>query len=326
MVKKRPWLGVVSASISAFLLVSLSVCYGFRTDSVAAITVFPHWVWTFPMAFLAWMGFRDRKRLHLIILLGWSGFIVLFSENPFRYFQSSNPALKKEYVGEQLNKSLRVVSLNCAGGSENAAREVVRLKPDIVFLQEVPGEITIRKLTQEVFGEKGNFVRGEEAAILAPGIVTPLPGMPWFAVHAKVELPNGMELDVSTFRLKAPVVRADLWNPECWHVQKADRVLRRKQLNQVLNSIEKGLDNTPSIVGGDFNAPAGDAIFHLMGPGWGDAFEEGGTGWGATMPNEWPIFRIDRIFKSSGIRVVQARTEGTKYSDHRALIVDLIVQ
>lgn len=317
---------MVTATLSAALLVGLFFCYGLRSDSVAAITVFPHWVWVAPAAFLMWVGFRDQKSFHLLILLGWLGFNVVFSDTPFRYSQRSDHGLKSANVGEHRKKTLRVVSLNCAGGSEDAAREVIPLKPDIVFLQEVPEEKTVLKLTRDLFGKTGNFVRGEEAAILVPGKVTPTKGLPWFVAQAKVELPNGVKLLLTTFRLKAPIVRADLWNPECWRVQKADRIARRKQLKQVLDSIENDPDNAHLVMGGDFNAPVGDAIFRLIGPGWSDAFEEGGTGWGATMPNDSPLFRIDRIFKSNGISVVQAMTEKTKFSDHRALIVDMIPQ
>ncbi|MBL0058532.1 MAG: endonuclease/exonuclease/phosphatase family protein [Elusimicrobia bacterium] len=317
---------MATATLSAVLLAGLFFCYGFRSDSVAAITVFPHWVWVAPAAFLMWIGFRNRKGLHLLILLGWLGFIVVFSDSPFRYFQRRDHGLKSENVGEHQNKTLRVVSLNCAGGSEDAAREVIPLKPDIVFLQEVPEEKTVLKLTKDLFGEFGNLVRGEEAAILVSGKVTTMKGLPWFVARAKVELPNGVKLNLTTFRLKAPIVRADLWNPECWRVQKADRIARRKQLKEILDTIEKDVDTAHSVMGGDFNAPPGDAIFRLIGPGWSDAFEVGGTGWGATMPNNSPFFRIDRIFKSNGIRVVQAKTAKTNFSDHRALIVDMSVQ
>jgi len=326
--KKWAWIEMVIASLSVFLMGFCIFCYGFRMDSVAAVTVFPPWLWAVPAIFLTWVGFRirNKKRLHSLIASGWFVFIFVFSETPYRYSQRSNPPYKSTDIGSHSKKPLRIVSLNCSGGSKDAAREVISLKPDVVLLQEVPEETIILNLTKEIFGDKGNFVRGEESSILASGSVTPIPGMPWFSTRAKVRFSDGIELDVTTFRLKAPIVRADLWNPECWRVQKENRIARYKQLKKIMDSIEKGMNTRYFIMGGDFNAPAGDAVFKLIGTEWRDAFEEGGIGWGATMPNDSPLFRIDRVFKSTGIRVAQARTKRTKHSDHRALLVDIIVE
>jgi vancomycin resistance protein VanJ len=78
------------------------------------------------------------------------------------------------------------------------------------------------------------------------------------------------------------------------------------------------------IVGGDFNAPAGDAIFRLLRPFLKDSFGEAGTGWGNTALNSIPISRPDQIWISHPGAVFGARAQQTAHSDHRMVIADLI--
>ena len=56
------------------------------------------------------------------------------------------------------------------------------------------------------------------------------------------------------------------------------------------------------ILGGDFNAPQGDAAFRPLAPRLRDAFRDGGQGWGNTITNDTPFLRIDQVWVSDEIR------------------------
>lgn len=65
----------------------------------------------------------------------------------------------------------------------------------------------------------------------------------------------------------------------------------------------------PIIMGGDFNSPAGDAVFRLIPARLHDSFREGGIGWGDTAFNHVPVLRVDQVWISDQLRadVVVAR-------------------
>ncbi|MBI4474447.1 MAG: hypothetical protein HY646_17385 [Acidobacteria bacterium] len=77
------------------------------------------------------------------------------------------------------------------------------------------------------------------------------------------------------------------------------------------------------MVGGDFNAAAGDASDRDLQPDLHDAFAEAGRGWGNTLLNDLPVVRIDQIWVSRHFRAVNVRAYRTRYSDHRAVVCDL---
>ncbi len=79
----------------------------------------------------------------------------------------------------------------------------------------------------------------------------------------------------------------------------------------------------PLLVGGDFNAPAGDAIYRLLRPRLRDAFAVAGRGWGNTALNDIPVSRIDQVWASDAFRPTAVTARRTAYSDHRMVVADL---
>lgn len=77
------------------------------------------------------------------------------------------------------------------------------------------------------------------------------------------------------------------------------------------------------ILAGDFNARQGDAVFRLFKPYLHDAFVKGRCGWGNTMPNEWPMLRIDQVWLSHELRAERVFTVQTVHSDHRMVVADV---
>jgi len=127
-------------------------------------------------------------------------------------------------------------------------------------------------------------------------------------------------------RLVPAVFRLDLWSPDCWREQRENRQKRREQLRVIVRRLDSVPASVPLIVGGDFNAPQGDAVFHLLQTRLHDAFREGGRGWGDTVTNDFPVLRIDQVWASEAFRAVNVVVRGTRHSDHRMVIGDLVLR
>jgi len=79
------------------------------------------------------------------------------------------------------------------------------------------------------------------------------------------------------------------------------------------------------LLGGDFNIPAHTPSLAPLRDFLSDAWLRSGSGWGATVPEFFPLARIDQIWISRGIQPVSVRVVRVEGSDHRAVIADLSV-
>src|SRR5262249_1555302 len=158
-----------------------------------------------------------------------------------------------------------------------------------VLLQESPSRQEVERLGRQLFHRNDGTLWGVDASILARGHLTAAsvpPALRITCVQAHVQLVSGLETDVVSLRLTPAVVRTALWSPGCWRDQTANRRARREQLRAVVRQIAALPTAAPLILGGDFNAPAGDAVFRLLSPRLHDTFREAGLGWGSTILNE----------------------------------------
>ena len=329
MTVQRSWrVGrVIWLAISALLCVSLGICYGFRFDVVAAITIFPCWIWPLPGIFLLTLALHRRapqthKRLIAAVGLLWLTFFLIFVEEA----HSLSREVLASFSSPSTKSTLRVVTLNGAGGSSIAAEEVARFDPDLVLWQEAPNRKECERLARKIFGAKANVFVGLDTAIAAPGIIEPktLPReMSRFCSQAQVTLESGRAIEVFSVHLLTPPFRVDLWNLDCWKAQREQRETQRAQLQAVANRIAELPDETPVILGGDFNAPQNDAIFRLLQPRLRDSFRGAGLGWGDTITNDTPFLRIDQIWISRHFDASAVRAHRTNNSDHRLVVCDL---
>ena len=100
---------------------------------------------------------------------------------------------------------------------------------------------------------------------------------------------------------------------------------RREQLRIIARQLDTVPASVPVVVGGDFNAPQGDAVFRVLQPRLHDVFREGGRGWGDTITNKIAALRIDQVWASGVLRAVDVGASMTRHSDHRMVICDLSV-
>jgi hypothetical protein len=322
---------MATTGTSGLLCLILSSCYLGRQDAFAAITVFPVWMWLAPgLAFaLAGIG-RRGNRLVVAAVTAWLIFILVLAEERWSLLRLvTSPGLGTPEVGRGQGESIRVVSLNCNVGNSQAVEEVARYQPDIVLLQESPGRDAMRELGKKLFGVDGSMLPGVDASLIVRGRVIPAdlaPGLRSYFVQGRVILRSGTEVEVICTRLVPAVFRLDLWSPDCWREQRENRRKRREQLRVIVQRLDSVPALVPLIVGGDFNAPQGDAVFRLLRPRLHDAFREGGRGWGNTVTNDVPFLRIDHVWASEAFRAVNVVARSTRHSDHRMVVCDLVLR
>jgi endonuclease/exonuclease/phosphatase family metal-dependent hydrolase len=306
--------------LSPAMLAWLGYVFAARPDFAAAETMAPPAAWLLIGLGVTAAGFRNRRACAAVALL-WLLFGAVFVEG----FRSSlRPGFRITGPDRAAPDAVRVVSLNCAGGSEAAAREVEQVRPDIVLLQETPVRAAVERLATRLFGREGASWCGLDATIVARSPLRPVqhPRRSSNFVMAAVRV-RGVPFGVVSLRLQPPVARMDLWNPECRRSQAESRRSRRKELAEVMGFVWSHSGEGPLLIGGDFNAVAGDPSLAPITIPMRDSFDEAGRGWCDTAINDLPFARIDRLFVERGVEVLASSVRRTANSDHRMLIVDL---
>ncbi len=311
------------------MLVALTVCYLFRPDSFAAVTVWPAWMWPILGFVFTLAAFSKKTRRAVWLLCGaWAVFLLGFAEEPKSLVRFGAWPNSEWERARAAGRALRVVSLNCAGGSKQAAGEVALYRPDIVLLQESPSAAETKAVGQELYAGEGGIIVGLDASILVNGEIVEselAPEMRSYFVQGRARLKNGIELEVFSTRLTPPVFRDDLWNPSAWSAHSENRRFRRSQLEPFGVRVRKLPESVPIILGGDMNAPQGDSVFSLLSTRLEDAFPRAGRGWGNTIINDFPALRIDQIWTSRHFEPTAVIAQKTVHSDHRMVICDLLI-
>lgn len=97
--------------------------------------------------------------------------------------------------------------------------------------------------------------------------------------------------------------------------------VHREQMSTIL---EQWGGAQPAVLVGDFNArPGWRQIEELIAAGWVDSWPEGGSGDGFTSGSDDPRHRIDYVFHTPDIDVVDAGLIQSQASDHLPVVVDL---
>ncbi len=293
-----------------FLLI-LTILYGFRWDLTTAITVWPASLGMIVGLILT----SFAKQWRFKIAVAWMAFGYLFVDEVHSFPRMLLPAPPS---------NLRVVTLNCAGGTPSAAQETIAQKPDIVLLTESPGPIDLAKLAKELYGADGHFLKGPDASIVARGTLVerrPKQIVNNF-VAAVWTTPSGRSLNVVAMRLTPPIMRIDLFNPSAWSEFAGNRRVRRLEVESIASDLAT-MNFKPDLIGGDYNSPPDRGVFSSLTEDLHDSFAVSGVGYGATCVNPAPcIVRIDQIWYSANLESRRTRVVGTENSDHRMLVAD----
>lgn len=316
----------VTACITCFLLISVSVCYTVQPDICAAVTVYPSWCWFVGGLCLALILLRTKRQRVALTSIGlWFVFLIVFADTPLSLWRGLwNPPDAVAQVAQPGQIPLRVISLN-AHGSSKAVAALEQWQPDLILIQETPGAGTLREVGQTMLGQNSGLLAGVDASILSRAPLEPVASSVNYTI-GKVKVKTGQEVIVVSLRLTPPPFRADLWNPECWRAYRDQRIFQRDELRQLSRRLSELPSNLPLIAGGDFNVNPRDPIFQELPPGLRDAFSIAGVGWGNTITNEAPFLRIDQVWINNFLNSVQVFSAVASNTDHRLVLADLILK
>lgn len=214
---------------------------------------------------------------------------------------------------------LRLVTYNVARGGRGSEVDLAAAlrdaDADVACLQETnglkPGFLT--RLAARLPGYA--VVPGGEVAVLTrlpvlKARVHPLPDTTRRLLEVRLDA-NGRPLTVVDAHFTTVLLRGDL-------ARTRDR--RESQLDALLDLAARTPD--PFVACGDFNTHRAGLVYARLRGALGNAYEEAGSGFGATFPAAFPLVRIDHVWLR-GARAVRARVGEGRASDHLPLAVDL---
>ncbi|MGD9496319.1 MAG: endonuclease/exonuclease/phosphatase family protein [Armatimonadota bacterium] len=319
--------------LAAFLaggMAAVAVCYAIRPPGLDPITIWPFAFWGLPVAVIALLLLPLLRWRLTLLLAGYALLVTLVVAEEPRFllrelWRVPEPAIAAARAEGTL---LRVVTMNCAGGREEAILDALAQDPDIILLQECPGEVTLQRIAPEGWETAGwldpaIMVRGRlEAERLPPHLAH----FVYYGIAYPEALGGRTPVAVLSTRLLLPLLRFDLWRPTTWREAAKLRGLRTISMKQIADQV-RAWREVPIIVGGDFNTPAGDSLFApLRALGLTDSFLVAGAGWPNTITSDFPVSRIDQLWVSEHLRPLSGRVVVTPHSDHRMVVMDLALR
>ena len=296
----------------------------------AAFTVFPIWVWGLIGLTLAVIPYLFcRKPGSLLLSLVWIVTLLILADEARSLGRLGiDPLTRGPAPPHAGSKVLRVATLNCAGKAD-PVKALGDFVPDVIFLQEIPHAYRLKQLIEEVFDGQGDY-RSHAAkgcAIVARGTIHhnfPLPRSRSQLVA--VEMPDGRQIELVNIHLQSAATNLKLHRRECWWEHRQNRTSREIELTYILAALEQHthFPRLPTLIAGDFNAPANDSIHRRLKRRFTNAFGTVGTGWGNTYHRELPLLRIDHIYSTDKLIPVRSRTFTVANTDHRLVIADFV--
>ncbi len=322
------------AYLAAMLLVAaLMWGLGDRWWPATALLFIGRWVFLLPLALLVPAALVARRGSLVPLALG-----ALVAIGPIMGFRTGWRRMLPAPDGTPF----RVVTFN-VGGDVGAGRSVGHLLPillvewnaDVVAFQEcgqglaaavreakewhhqVDGALCL--LSRHPIRESA---RMDRSALDRVRQTSDGAGGAGFVVRHTLETPGGA-VDVTTLHLETPRKGFE---------GAAAGDLNRLLVNTDVRELESRLARrwvdagpNPTLVVGDFNTTVESRIFREHWGDLADAFSRAGTGFGMTKYNGWIRVRIDHVLADDGWHVREARTGRGLGSDHRPLVVDLVL-
>ena len=322
-------LGVAGPIVLISCQAGLLLLFARRWDEAAALTVIPFFAYA-AGGLVAALGclFVFRNGISKVAALIWLVTLVTCPDEVAGlvrvWKQKPQPGVPAAY--SEVERPLRVITLNCRKREVKNLEQIAKWQPDIVLLQESPYRTRLKKFADECFGEGGGDIAmpSWDCAIIARGRVT-IRKTPHYFAQAKVELPGGPSVEVVSLHLHGATTSLSLHKKKTRHLHRVSRHTRMAQVSNILQSIKKHGAWRPCIIGGDFNSPAGDPAYAALKVNYADSFGAAGRGWGNTVMNRYPVHRIDQIWaSSSSLEPVRSCAVATEYSDHRMVVSDFV--
>jgi len=342
-VRLSRWTAWACHGLAAVVLAALAVAYGVsdRHWLGAAFGLWPPWFWSPGILVLVVLGHRAwRWPFTLALLAATILFCLTFTEGllllrrppteataPFDEAHARLAADAGSASGSATaGFPLRVVSWNLAGpgaGPEAVLAKMARYRPDLCFVQEVwHGERDLPRAARDACFRGYDWFATPDCGLLSRFPIRRREvldlGQGLRAALGEIALPSSGAVTCISVHLRLYPLRLAVWDRAVRDESrraKNERSEAMRRLEAVVRSHARGGGSL--IVAGDWNVPASAKSLRPLRHHLSDAFLAGGSGWGNTMTDEFPVSRIDAIFVSSGFNVVRCVAHPTGISDHR---------
>lgn len=325
--------------IGAFAMHSLVVVlFQFRWDKLAMATVFPVWLYAIvALGMLVIARFLVKTRWIPAIAVAWLVTLPFLADEAtgLKNLALGYRPVKNTEATDLSPNALRIVTINAKNSGFESTSEIAAWNPDIIFIQESPSYSKLQKLGQQLFGKDAVLQTHRYCTILARGKslqTVPLPHtsrrLEPRGLVSQLTLLDGRVINLVNVHLDSATVKLSVWSPETWRAHANNRRRRRESLEFIMahQSLLPDVEQSyvPTIVAGDFNAPAGDASTRMLQDDYVDGYTVCGVGWGNTFPTGLPIHRIDQIWLDRRLDPLGLSIEKVSSTDHRMVVCDFI--
>jgi endonuclease/exonuclease/phosphatase (EEP) superfamily protein YafD len=310
-------------------------CYSRQPDRFAAFTVLPIWVWGgIGLACSVVAFYFLRASLSLVMTAVWSITLLVGADEArvLAHFGRSapQPGPAAPHQGQPV---IRVVSINCAMMQfGDPAPDIAKWKPDIVLAQDLyPHQV--RQFADALYGGRGDYrahvTRDGGLGILTRWKIRREVRNPTLrSQQLTIEMPDERTLEVVNVHLQTAATDLRFWKRDAWREHRINRAVRHNEMATVRQVLEQTtrFPQTPTVLGGDFNASATDPVHRQLIRDFTDSFAAAGSGWGNTFQRRFPILRIDHIYTTRHFTPVRCAAAVTRHSDHRMVVADFILR
>lgn len=323
--------GWILTGFTLALHVFIVWCFVWQPDHFAAITVLPIWLWGAFGILLSVVAFYLLRVPLPVIMTGvWCVTLLAGADeaHALLHIGKSGPQ-RGPAAAYQGRAVIRVVSLNCNMLlTGDPTRDIAVWQPDIVLLQDAPAPL-VNEVANVLYGSRGDFRARQTNGIATRWKIQRVVDSPTRRnQQATIVLPDGRSVEIVNVHLVSAATDLRFWRRLTWREHRINRAWRHDELTQVRGVLGQTTDisNTPTLFGGDFNAPATDIVLRGLDRDFVDAFRAVGTGWGDTYQRHFPILRIDHIYATRHFTPVRFATITTRFSDHRMVVADFVLK
>jgi endonuclease/exonuclease/phosphatase (EEP) superfamily protein YafD len=313
----------------AFVVLQLAFASPFQdTDLLRLINTLGLWLYL-PLPFLLLVAVALRTRASLLLLV------------PLAWFAVEYGSLFMPRTASQQGLALQVMTWNVLFKNRDVAGVTGAIRaeqPDIVTLQEL-GPALSAGLSRELQAEYPYMLLKPQLNTTGLGILSrfPLEQVPPYTdptgdcrcQHVWVRI-GEQRIEIVNVHPSVPQISSTIVGRR--HVPIALNTTRHERtIGLVLDRVEKR--HGPLLLMGDFNMTDRQPAYQRVRGLLGDAYRDGGWGFGLTYPNARgvgrirlpPIIRIDYVFYSPEWSVLSAWNGARPSSDHRYLVSRLVL-
>jgi len=322
---RQLWWTFTVASVAA-----LAVIYSARPDVLAGMTVFPIWVWGLGPLFVSFLGTLRKKRPLGLAFLLWLILLTMYVDSPQAWVRGVVHPAPQERT-ETRPGYLRVITINIHHNTL-ALRDLVRYEPDLILVQETVSEQELIDVAGSLFDDGGHVLWNRDCALISRyplervELDKVLRGNALSAIAQLPEADGGQRICVNVVHAYSQPFRFDMHKPEFWTAYYDRRLLQLKLMETITRDIPNVDQFDAYLVGGDFNAPPGDAIFSRLPKQLEDTFSRCGVGWGRTIANDLPLIRIDQLWVNQQLTPLTCAAFPSAGSDHRGVVADYLIE